>query len=129
MVQLLALESSGIKSCDSVDELGDEIVRTIRGASVLEGRALLKELVVSVVKAQVECDRQRIRVKEMEAELHKKDALLKAFMSHGASVSDTLGLPRVHRDDNAEADSDTDSRSLSPAPRYSYRLAQAWFLI
>ena len=78
-----------MRSFASVDELSEEGLRTIKSTTIDEARPLLKELLVSLVKQHVDTDSFRVKVKEMEAELKKKDAILKAFLSKGASLSDT----------------------------------------
>jgi hypothetical protein len=86
--QILAMETAGMRSFASVDELSEEGLRTVKSTTIDEARLLIKEVLVGLVKQHVETDAHRVKVKEMEAELKKKDALLKAFLSKGASISD-----------------------------------------
>ena len=95
-----------MRSYSSIDEMSEEGSRAIRAVSILEAKMLIKELLVSSVQQHIETDKQRIRVKEMEAELKNKDAILKAFLSKGASVSDYLvedGRAAGNTPDEAEA--------------------------
>jgi hypothetical protein len=86
------MEGAGMRSFASVDELSEETSRAVRLASVQEARALCKELLVALVQQHIETDKQRLAVKERDAELKNKDAILKALLSKGASLSDSMTI-------------------------------------
>ena len=110
-LQLLSMEGAGMRSFASVDELSEESTRTIRSTGIDEARPLLKEMLVTLVKQQIESDRQRVKVKEIEAELKKKDAILKAFLSKGASTTDAAPQLAEH---GSPSPDDGDARVSSP---------------
>ncbi len=73
-----------MRSFASSDELSEDALRAVKVTTAQEARMLVKELLVSVVQQHVEVDRQRLKIKEAEAELRNKDAILKALLSRGS---------------------------------------------
>ena len=107
-----------MRSFASVDEMSDESVRTIKATSIDEARPLIKELLVSLVKQHIETDAMRVKVKETEAEIKKKDAILKAFLSKGASTTDSPEkIIFVDRIDSTAAEEPDTTHLGTPAAR------------
>lgn len=115
--EILAMETAGMRSFASVDELSEEGLRTVKSTTIDEARLLIKEVLVGLVKQHVETDAHRVKVKEIEAELKKKDALLKAFLSKGASISDIS--PPVMSDTRVPIDTREELFRVMQAPTTS----------
>jgi hypothetical protein len=86
--QLLALEARGIRSCTSTDEISHEVLRCLRSASVVECRALLKEILTLCVRQYINVALQGQQTKQLEAQIKTQESIIKSLMSQGISSTD-----------------------------------------
>lgn len=88
--ELLSMETSGVQLAEGTEVVSQSGAQLIKDMSLDEAQALLRDFFSKLVKQEVGAQKLRVRIKELNAEMQRKDAILKSFMSSGVSTTDGI---------------------------------------
>jgi hypothetical protein len=88
--ELLSMETSGVQLAEGSDMVSQSGLQLINDMSADEAQALLRDFFSKLVKQEIGSQKFRVRIKELNAEIQRKDAMLKSFMSSGVSTTDGI---------------------------------------
>ena len=115
------MEAAGMRSFATEEDLSDETKRTVRYTNLQEAQALVRELMVVLVRQYIETDKQRLRAKEVEAELKQKESILKAIVANAPPAH--TAEPDPVDATNPEAEDTSDDTDFERTRSYTVKSA------